>query len=245
MEHIVATPLYPSVHEDRLIWKKENNGEYSVRSAYRLCMNELLDTSHFKVEGAWDLIWKLKVPPRAKNLLWRICRNCFPTRKRLRDKGVNCTTVCALYNMEEEDSVHMLFNCVGIRNIWSMWSAFTSIIHILDGDHDSKDIVFKILQVLPHEDASLFGCVIWSIWKQRKNKIWKEVTDAQGFVFDRAKTLLADWKAARYVHENSVSREQPVCNVKWIKPRAGRFKCNIDAAFSETTNLVGIGMCMR
>jgi len=52
VEHIVATPLYPLVREDRLIWKKENNGEYSVRSAYRLCINELLDTSHFKVEGA-------------------------------------------------------------------------------------------------------------------------------------------------------------------------------------------------
>ena len=29
VEHIVNTPLFPSVREDRLIWKKENNGEYS------------------------------------------------------------------------------------------------------------------------------------------------------------------------------------------------------------------------
>lgn len=79
VEHIVNTPLYPSVCEDRLVWKKENNGDYSVRSAYRLCMNELLDTSHFKMQGTWDLIWKLNVPPKIKNLVWRICRNCLPT----------------------------------------------------------------------------------------------------------------------------------------------------------------------
>lgn len=99
VEHIVNTPLFPSVREDRLIWKKENNGEYSVRSVYRLCMNELLETSHFKVQGTWDSIWKLNVPPKIKNLIRRICRNCLPTRTRLRDKGVNCTAICALCNM--------------------------------------------------------------------------------------------------------------------------------------------------
>jgi len=96
VEHIAKTPLYPSVTEDRLIWKKENHGEYSVRSAYRFCMQELLDTSHFKVQGSWNLIWKLKIPPKVKKLMWRICRNCLPTRVRLKDKGVTCPMNCTL-----------------------------------------------------------------------------------------------------------------------------------------------------
>lgn len=83
VEHIVNTPLYPSVREDRLIWRKENDGEYSVRSAYRLCMNGLSGTSHFKVQGEWGFIWKLKVPPKIKNLVWQICRKSLPTRVRL------------------------------------------------------------------------------------------------------------------------------------------------------------------
>ena len=184
VEHIVTTPLYPSVREDRLVWKKESNSEYSVRSAYHLCMNELLDTSHFKVESAWDVIWRLKVPPRVRCLIWRICRNCLPTRTRMRDKGVNYATVCALYNVDEEDSVHLLFRCPGSRNIWSMWNAFSAVSHIFDQYQNIKDIIFETLKVLSDGDESLFGCIIWSIWKQRNNKIWKEVTDAQGFVFD-------------------------------------------------------------
>jgi hypothetical protein len=68
VENIVNTLLYPSVTEDRLIWKKENHGEYSVRSAYRFCVQELLDTSHFKVQGSWNLISKLKIPPKVKTL---------------------------------------------------------------------------------------------------------------------------------------------------------------------------------
>jgi len=79
--------------EDRLVWKKEIDGEYSVRNAYRMCMQEIYDASHFKISGSWDIIWRLEMPPRVKNFIWRIGRNCIPTRMRLRDNGVNCDIV--------------------------------------------------------------------------------------------------------------------------------------------------------
>ena len=69
VNQVVNTPLYPSVHDDRLVWTKENNGEYSVHSAYRMCMQELFDVDHFKAQGSWDLIWKLKIPLKVKNLI--------------------------------------------------------------------------------------------------------------------------------------------------------------------------------
>jgi len=62
VEHIVNTPIYPSMAEDQFISQNENHGEYSVRSAYHFCVQELLNTSHFKVQGSWNLIWKLKIP---------------------------------------------------------------------------------------------------------------------------------------------------------------------------------------
>jgi ribonuclease HI len=245
VEHIVNTPLYPSVREDRLIWRKENDGEYSVRSAYRLCMNELLDTSHFKVQGEWSLIWKLKVPPKIKNLVWRICRKCLPTRVRLRDKGVSCDDVCSLCNTNEEDSLHLLFRCQSSMNVWDRWSAFPTVSNIFTQNQDVSSIIFMCLQLLTSDEAALFCYVIWSIWKQRNNKIWNGVTDPQAFVFDRAKSMLEDWKIARAIRENSPNHNQPDRNVKWVKPRAGHFKCNIDASFSQNSNMVGIGMCIR
>ncbi|KEH25194.1 hypothetical protein MTR_6g016265 [Medicago truncatula] len=47
------------------------------------------------------------------------------------------------------------------------------------------------------------------------------------------------------IQKNSVNSEQPASIAIWIKPGLGRYKCNIDTAFSESTNLVGIGMCIR
>ena len=33
--------------------------------------------------------------------------------------------------------------------------------------------------------------------------------------------------------------------MKWIKPSPDRFKCNVNASFSEARNRVGIGVCIR
>ncbi|KAK2355233.1 WEB family protein [Trifolium repens] len=65
---ILNTPLYSSVTEDRRLWRAEQNGEYSVRSAYRLCTQELIDTSHLHAQNF--------VYMRAINLLheWQLAR---------------------------------------------------------------------------------------------------------------------------------------------------------------------------
>jgi len=69
---ILQTPLFAQVADDRLIWKAERNGVYSVKSAYHLCVEELVDTSHFGQPGFWSGIWRLKVPPKVK--IW--CGAC-------------------------------------------------------------------------------------------------------------------------------------------------------------------------
>jgi len=33
--------------------------------------------------------------------------------------------------------------------------------------------------------------------------------------------------------------------IKWQKPGRGRLKCNVDAAFSSSLNVIGFGMCIR
>jgi hypothetical protein len=98
VQEIFRTPLFHQVEEDDMVWKAEKNGQYSVRSAYRLCIEDVADNSHLHRIGSWDNIWRLKVPPKVKNLIWRICRGCLPTRARLLDKGENAPlyVVCVM-----------------------------------------------------------------------------------------------------------------------------------------------------
>ena len=130
------------------------------------------------------------------------------------------------------------FQCPSSLNVWSMLHFFSSISILIQQDLDSKNIIFKALQDLSKDDADLFCCVLWSIWKQRNNRVWNEVIDAPVYVVERAKVMLHDWQDARRICNTSCAHLRQEGTVKWIKPAEGRFKCNIDASFSQLSNRV-------
>jgi hypothetical protein len=107
VDHIINIPFYRSI----MVYgrQKENNGEHSIGSAYRFCIQDFLDPSHFKVQGSWNLIWKLKVPPKVKNFMWCIFRKCLPTRMRLKYKEVTCSINCAFCTMGNDYMCHLFF----------------------------------------------------------------------------------------------------------------------------------------
>jgi hypothetical protein len=47
-DSILNTPLFEQVQTDHLVWKAERNGCYYVRSAYKLCVEELIDVTHLR-----------------------------------------------------------------------------------------------------------------------------------------------------------------------------------------------------
>jgi len=77
-DKILHTPLIHQVKEDRIIWKAERHSRYSVCSAYILCVTDLINSSYNWRQGYWFEVWKIKNPPKVKNLLWRMCRGCIP-----------------------------------------------------------------------------------------------------------------------------------------------------------------------
>ncbi|GAU37102.1 hypothetical protein TSUD_278890 [Trifolium subterraneum] len=78
-EDILAVPLLSDVREDRLVWQEEQNGEYTVRSGYRVLLREKEEGRPRGVSGSWKPLWHIHAPPKAKHILWRICRECLPT----------------------------------------------------------------------------------------------------------------------------------------------------------------------
>ncbi|KEH18700.1 hypothetical protein MTR_8g027950 [Medicago truncatula] len=117
-------------------------------------------------------------------------------------------------------------------HVWSMLPFFSSISILLQQDMDSKNLIFNALHDLSKDDVTLFCSVLWSIWKQRNNKVWNEVIDPPVYVVERAKVMLYDWQDARRICNTSCAQPRQEGNVKLIKPAEGRFKSNIDASFS-------------
>ena len=81
-----------------------------------LSLNGLPSTGFFK---AWKRFWKLQLPPKVLDFVWRLCSNCLPLRVRLHKKGVVLDTCCGLCDMEVEDASHILFNCSFARSCWA------------------------------------------------------------------------------------------------------------------------------
>jgi hypothetical protein len=254
-QSILNTPLYHQIQRDELIWKAEKNGHYSVRSAYRICIEEVINNDHLRKPGYWSGIWRLKVPPRVKNLVWRICRDCFPTRVKLRSRGVNCPSECVRCEDPHEDSYHILFHCPNAIDIWQTANSWHLITPSLNQFDNAPDIIFNLLQELSAAQVEKIVTIMWSIWKARNLKLWQQVSDSTVTILERARHLLEGWrnanrKQAPIRQDNtslipSTSHHNSDTNFRWRKPRRGRYKCNVDASFPNNTNKVGIGMCIR
>jgi hypothetical protein len=85
---MVPMSLLREVKEDRLVWKEEKDGEYQVRSGYRFLMTEKEEGRRRGTAGNWRSIWQIRAPPKAKHILWRICRDCLPTQTQLQQHCV-------------------------------------------------------------------------------------------------------------------------------------------------------------
>ena len=238
---ILDTPLQPLVTEDKMIWKEEKIGKYSVKSAYKICVSEIADNSHMHVHGRWNLIWKLKVPPKIKNFLWRVCRGCFPTRARLSSRGVSCPLDCVQCSNNYEDIIHILIECPKAVQVWRDANLWDTINRVLQQDYNIHAHIFTFLQNFSSGQCELMATIMWSLWQSRKMKLWQQQNETNAQVFQRANHLLEEWRAAQDIRARSSNQNttQQVRNTsleedRCRKPTPGRYKCNIDASFSTS-----------
>nr|POF06061.1 putative ribonuclease h protein [Quercus suber] len=81
---IKSIPLSIMESDDILCWPSNMDGKYSVKSRYRLLVNEELNSpvdSSFlpQSKNTWRGLWKLRIPNRIKNLLWRASKEALLT----------------------------------------------------------------------------------------------------------------------------------------------------------------------
>jgi hypothetical protein len=101
--------------------------------------------SRLGVTGSWQHIWGIKIPPKVKNLLWRIGRNVLQTRSRLNSRGINCLAHCSVCNDAAEDSLHVLFLCSHCLHCWQQARLWDHVNPGLNNNNNITDIVISIL----------------------------------------------------------------------------------------------------
>ena len=98
---------------DKLSWKENKAQRFTVKTAYHVALrlHRVVGVEHSTVgeeKGFWNKIWKMNVPPKVRNFVWRACNDILPTCANLYRKKVYTDPLCAICKQSNETVRHVL-----------------------------------------------------------------------------------------------------------------------------------------
>ena len=131
-----------------------------MKSAYRVVMAHLSTTLPNHNLAMWKNIWSIKLPPKVKNFLWRVCSHCLPTKDRLIYRWLNDDPACPVCATEMETFAKDCWLAAELSQPSGNLRSIT-------------DWVFHILE-LKNVDSKQLGCMIlWAIWHHGNEVLYK------------------------------------------------------------------------
>lgn len=182
---ILSVPLSNRDTVDSLFWRGEENGNYSVRSCYKMMKEHLGVTQQEK----WTYVWKLNIPPKVKAFLWQACTHNLLSTDNLRRRRVDIPPTCVLCSTENESTLHPFESCTFTRRCWSMVR-----LSLLPSNGLSfPEWVSLNFSKLNDDTCSMFVMICWSIWKARNAKIWENEPPSLQRIVNSAGTFYKCW----------------------------------------------------
>lgn len=128
---IRSIPISIRAPLDTLVWHHEKNGLFTVRSAYYMA-NEILlqprgssSVSLTPTAKLWNKLWKSRVPQKVKVCVWQLCNDHVPTRANLTRRILFLTLhvfyAMALMNLlstYDESVIHLSRFCLYAKCSW-------------------------------------------------------------------------------------------------------------------------------
>jgi hypothetical protein len=111
---VLNTLLVDSLVEDHHVMVRVVRGV--LRFSYRLCLDQILDTSELKVEGGWLGLSKINAPLKVQIYTSRVCGNIISTITLLRARGISCSLNCPWCVAHNETCYHVLLLCRRVLN---------------------------------------------------------------------------------------------------------------------------------
>lgn len=227
----------------QLHWTPEENGQFSIRSAYNLISARLP-----KDEAKY--IWWKNTHPRQKVFLWRLWHCSLPMVDNFSGWLTVYPSQCVFCRQSHDSPNHVFLHCPIIRPLWvdmsitfhgPMPSSRTIKCHLLRWWHRSSSgtMAGQLLAVVP-------SIVVWEIWKMYTSCRFGEESFDYGQLFLKVKSSIYIWcssvngkKFARNMphlvaqHFSPPLRMKRATIVRWTLPLSGKLKLNVDAAVGK------------
>ncbi|PNX71244.1 ribonuclease H, partial [Trifolium pratense] len=242
---ILGIPLFDMVEEDKLLWIDSTNGNYNVKSGYKLMMKIAGKVHDAPQQAAWRDLWSIQAPPKAKHLLWRVSKGCLPTRLRLQERQVSCPLLCPVCNQENEDDWHVFFGCEISKQAWQAAGILQNLEARLQHNNNANQLIHTICSTEDKETAGMFAMLAWVLWNNRNNMVWNDTNEPGRSLGIKARVLWEEWNSVQQVQQGHSRHEQQQHTTRWQTPDPGWYKCNVDAGFHQAINKTSTGWVLR
>ncbi|XP_010474601.1 PREDICTED: uncharacterized protein LOC104754160 [Camelina sativa] len=241
--------------KDVYAWDYSRSGHYSVKSGYWVATQVIKgkDQPQFVLQPSLDLlyqqIWKLDAPPKLHHFIWRCISNNLSVAGNLYHPHISREASCIRCPNARESTNHLLFTCPLSRLVW----AISPIPAPPEGDWSNSIYanlfwVFNYHKELPSQEnlSSLSPWILWRIWKNRNNLIFKGREYEAISLINKAKEDAEEW--SQRLELRGIKHPNPPGSLnrnKWIKPSQDWVKCNSDGAWPHDGDTGGLGWVLR
>ena len=112
-ELIKSIPLSATLPANKIVWAETTNGNFTVKSAYKLAASLFKSTNYGTTSNGsllrkfWKKLWSLPIPHKVRHFCWRACRGTLPTKVKLRRRNVIAEDMCVCCKEKAETNGHI------------------------------------------------------------------------------------------------------------------------------------------
>ncbi|KAJ4795769.1 RNA-directed DNA polymerase (reverse transcriptase)-related family protein [Rhynchospora pubera] len=185
----ILNELNLNSEKDSIFWNLDSRGFYSVRSLYSF-LNNLGITCNLN-----HTVWPIKVPLKAKLLLWLILNNKILTLDNLQKKGWQGPNKCVFCdNLESVD--HIFLNCPSASNFWTGFNLFND--RGINLNFTNMSSIWFSINNLKSNDRAFTKAILatWCsvVWNERNNMVFRDFkTNEHNHTIFRTLHLFLNW----------------------------------------------------
>ncbi|MCI09498.1 pentatricopeptide repeat-containing protein, partial [Trifolium medium] len=157
---------------------------------------------------AWSSLWKIQATPKAKHLLWRICKDCLPARTQLRNRHVQYPVECPLCLLEPEEEWHIFFECEGNKEAWTTMDLNHVLQSRINSSQNTRALIFDICRYDNKQVAGKIAVLLWCIWQNRNNEVWNNSKLSAQQIGMQAANMWNEWATVQGLLEEQQTHEQ-------------------------------------
>jgi hypothetical protein len=180
-------------------WKctLDSSNVYSCKGAFDWIYSKGAASSvNLPTLSCLKLSWKSWAPLNRQIFCWSVLLDKFPSKAKLCLRGIpleHVESLCCLCASTLETGTHLFVDCYFSRLVWNKILSWLNLSCQLSWD--LKQILIALCGMVKGKNQTcvismIWGCVIWSLWKVRNAKVFKNVEKGVEEVFNSIQSLL-------------------------------------------------------